>query len=189
MYSLKDRILYRILKHFKPVMVGGYKRADGVWLNQTRIGSTVVIVGKQNFNVADNVFIGHHNFIDASNGIEIGTGCQITNFVSMLTHSSHKAIRLYGSQYNKVGPMIAYGEGSVSIGRYTFIGPHSVIMPGTSIGKGSIVSAFSLVKGTFPDFAILAGNPATVVGDTREMDANYLKDNPGLKQYYDEWAG
>jgi acetyltransferase-like isoleucine patch superfamily enzyme len=189
MYSLKDRILYRILKHFKPVMVGGYKRADGTWLKQTRIGSTVVIVGKQNFNVADNVFIGHHNFIDASNGIEIGTGCQITNFVSLLTHSSHKAIRLYGSQYNKVGPMIAYGEGSVSIGRYTFIGPHSVIMPGTSIGKGSIVSAFSLVKGTFPDFAILAGNPATVVGDTREMDAKYLNENPGLKQYYDEWAG
>jgi acetyltransferase-like isoleucine patch superfamily enzyme len=188
-FTFKERVWYHILKYFRPVMVSGYKRFDGVFLKNTRIGSTVAITGHNNFNISDNVFIGHHNFIEASNGVEIGTGCQLTNFISILTHSSHRAIRLYGKSYNKVGPMLAYGEGSVKIGSYTFVGPHCVIMPGTSIGKGSLVTAFSFVSGEFPDFAIISGNPAKVVGDTRQKDAKYLDMYPELKKYYDEWAG
>jgi len=169
-------------------MVGRYKRYDGVKLPRTRIGSTVTLIGEDKFHIEDNVFIGQYNFIDSSNGITIETGCQITNFVSILTHSSHRAIRLYGMQYNKVGPMIGYGEGEVKIGKYTFVGPHSVIMANTVIGKGCIVSAYSFVRGEFPDFSIIAGNPAKVVGDTRDMDAKFLEIHPELNDYYDEWA-
>ncbi|MBK6640493.1 MAG: hypothetical protein IPG39_04320 [Bacteroidetes bacterium] len=35
------------------------------------------------------------------------------------------------------------------MGAYTFIGPHVTIMPGASIGKGSVIAAYSLVKGEF----------------------------------------
>ena len=113
---------------------------------------------------------------------------QITNYVSVLTHSSHIAIRLYGKEYTKIKDKQAYSKGSVYIGAYSFIGPHTVIMPGTKIGKGCLVSAFSYVKGEFPDFSIIAGNPAIVVGDTRELDQPYLDSNPELKDYYNVWA-
>jgi acetyltransferase-like isoleucine patch superfamily enzyme len=85
--------------------------------------------------------------------------------------------------------MKGYIRGSVDIGAYTFIGPHAIIMPDTTIGKGSIVAAFSYVKGNFPDFSIIAGNPAKVVGDTRKIDEQYLKEHPELNEYYTEWAG
>ena len=169
-------------------MVGRFKRFDGVKLPLTRIGSTVTLIGKDKFMIEDNVYIGQYNFIDSSNGITIETGCQITNFISILTHSSHISIRLYGHQYNKAGKMEAYNEGPVKIGKFTFVGPHSVIMPGTTIGKGSIISAYSYVKGDFPDYAIIAGNPAKVVGDTREMDKEFLESDPEIRNYYDEWA-
>ena len=69
-----------------------------------------------------------------------------------------------------------------------FIGPHVTIMPDTHIGKGCIVSAYSYVKGDFPDFSIIAGNPAKVIGDTRTIDESFLKENPSLKSNYDAWA-
>jgi len=168
-------------------MVGNYKRHDGVRLPNTRISNTTFFYNEENFHVGDYVFIGHHNFIDAQVGVTVEEGCQITNFVSILNHSSHTAIRLYGKAYDE-GPMVGYHSGKVHIGAYTFIGPHAIIMPNTHIGKGSIVSAYSYVRGTFPDFAIISGNPAVVVGDTRTTDQPFLDQYPELKPLYNEWA-
>lgn len=185
---IKLAILNRLwFNHFKPKMVLGYKRKqDNVYLANTRISNTTAIAGEQNLNIGDHVFIGHHNFIDASNGLTIGKGCQITNFVSILTHSSHIAIRLYADKYiENNGKHIGYVKGETLIGNYCFIGPHSVIMPGVKLGIGSVVSAYSYVdQGQYPDYAILAGNPAKVVGDSSSLDQAYLEEHPELKAYY-----
>jgi acetyltransferase-like isoleucine patch superfamily enzyme len=77
---------------------------------------------------------------------------------------------------------------STEIGKYTFVGPHVTIMPNTHIGKGSIVASHSMVKGTFPDFAIIGGIPAKVIGDTREMDEPYLNEHPELRTHYANWS-
>jgi acetyltransferase-like isoleucine patch superfamily enzyme len=189
---IKNYILrHLVFKHFKPEMSSGYKcKQNKKYLTHTRISNTTVIMGENNLYIEDNVYIGHHNVIDASNALEIGEGCQITNFVSILTHSSHVAIRLYGKHYiEHNGEHIGYIKGKTIIGAYSFIGPHSVVMPGVTLGRGSIVSAYSYVKpGIYPEFAILSGNPAIVVGDTRTIDAEYLDKSPQLRKYYHEWA-
>jgi acetyltransferase-like isoleucine patch superfamily enzyme len=181
------RLHYYLFKWFSPLMVKILRDRAGNKLANTRISNTTYIGNPEKLNCADHVFIGHFNFIDASNGLEIDEGCQITNYVSILTHSSHSSIRLYGRNYQG-SEMIGYLKGSVSIGKYTFVGPHSVIMPGAKIGKGCIVSAYSMVKGDFPDFSIISGNPAKVIGDTRELDEPYLREHPELIQFYSEWA-
>lgn len=182
------KIRFHVFKWFAPYMVGRYRTHNGKLLPRTRISNTTYIGNPENLNIEDNVFIGHFNFIDASNGMLIKTGCQITNYISIVTHSSHIAIRLYGNEYNKVSNHLGYVRGSVEIGAYSFIGPHSVIMPSTKIGKGCIVAAYSYVKGEFPDFSIIVGNPAKVVGDTRKLDEEYLKSNPDLASFYKEWT-
>lgn len=161
---------------------------EGRELSDTRVGSTTTIIAIDQLELGNNVFIGQYNFIEASNRIRIEEGCQVTNFISILTHSSHIAIRLYGPEYRKVTDPVGYVKGEVAIGKYTFIGPHSTIMPGTKIGKGCIVSAYSMVKGEFPDFSIISGNPAKVTGDTRDLDKNFLAEHPDLKSNYDKWA-
>ena len=60
-------------------------------------------------------------------------------------------------------------------------------MPGTNIGKGCLISAYSFVSGDFPDFSIIKGNPAVVVGNTKDLDKSYLQD-PEIKKYYEAWA-
>lgn len=178
----------RIMNMTKPHMIYGYRRFDGEFLKNTRISNTVSIGFPQKLHIEDNVFIGHYNVVDASNSIVIGEGCQITNFVSIVTHSSHISLRLYGREYMNNADQKAYQKGEVVIGKYTFVGPHSVIMPDTVIGKGSIVCAYSYVEGKFPDYSVIAGNPAKVIGDTREMDKQYIEMYPDLKEHYSKWA-
>lgn len=191
MSSLLNSITYRIHKLFaslsKPVIIYGYRRTDGTFLKDTRMSTSTVIICPETLQIADNVFIGHFNFIEASNGITIEEGVQITNYVSVTSHSSHNAIRLYGKEYRRTTKEIGYVKGSIKIGAYTFVGPHSLILPGTEIGKGCTISAYSKLSGHYPDYSIIAGNPAKVVGTTQKIDKIFLDKHPELKEtYYDQ---
>lgn len=63
-------------------------------------------------------------------------------------------------------PMIEQGyeeEKEVTIGDDVWIGSRATILPGLSIGKGSIIGASAVVTKDVPEFSIVAGNPARVV--------------------------
>lgn len=172
-----------------PRMVGGYALSDGRFLPHTRVSNCARIDGAERLSMGDHVFIGHFSVIDASNGLHIGEGCQIGFFTGLFTHSSHVAIRLYGRNYVHTPVKAAYFRAPVFIGDYTFVGAHATILPGSRIGRGVIVSAYSLVDGEVPDFAIVAGQPAKVVGDTRQLDRRHLRQHPELLASYQAWAG
>lgn len=48
-----------------------------------------------------------------------------------------------------------------------WIGARAVVLGGARIGRGAIVGAGAVVAGMVPDYAIVAGNPARVVGWAR----------------------
>lgn len=163
--------------------------SQGRVLPGSRISASTCIEYASALELGDDVFIGHFNFIEASAGVRIGQGTQVTNFVSIVTHSTHRSVRL-AAQLS--GRAASEGESAVirapiSLGERCFIGPHSTIEAGTTLGHGTLVAAHSLVRGTFPDFAVLAGSPAKVVGDTRESDVAWLADHPTLQAAYDQW--
>lgn len=184
---IRNRRKQKLLRTTSPTMLYGYQK-NGVNLPDTRIGTSTTLEGEEKLILEDNVFIGQYNFIEASNGITIREGCQITNFISILSHSSHNSIRYYGNSYRKNTDLKGYIKGRVEIGKYTFIGPHATIMPNTIVGKGCIISAYSLLRGDYPDFSIIAGNPATVIGSTKDKDMSFLEKHPELEEYYNEWA-
>lgn len=171
-------------------MVFGAQGRAGQALPHTRIAPSTCIEGEQGLDLADHVFIGQFNFIDATAGLRIGEGVQITNFVSIVTHSSHRSIRLLGRAYaSHHGEVPGYVRAPIEIGAYSFIGPHSVVEAGSRIGKGVVVCAHSRVRGEVPDFAIVAGAPAAVIGDVRTGDARLLAQHPELAPHYAAWAG
>jgi acetyltransferase-like isoleucine patch superfamily enzyme len=129
--------------------------------------------------------------LDGSSGLTIEEGCQIGANVSIFTHSSHISIRLFGKHYSdecKGRVEDGYILKKVLIGKYTFIATGSVILPGVTIGKGCIISANALVNKNVPDYAIVQGNPAEIIGDTRRLDSRYLKRSEQFKNYYEEWS-
>lgn len=186
--------LVRLLAVFTgPRIVYGWANADGSWCPNTRVSTHTCLEGLEGLKLGDHVFIGHFNRIDGSNGLVIEEGVQITNYSSILSHSSHKAVRVMGRRYVSDPNPAGYIRKATRIGAYSFIGPHSVIAPGAQIGKGVIVQGYSFVSGSVPDFAVVGpqahGRPATIIGDTRELDRAVLQRHPELQAVYAHWAG
>jgi acetyltransferase-like isoleucine patch superfamily enzyme len=168
------------------------EESGGIARPFTRIAPSTCIEHEDRLMLADHVYIGPFCFIEASGGVTVGEGVQVTHHVSIVTHSSHRAQRLLGRAYAGwpgPGPRPGWVAGPVVIGPYSFIGPHSVLEAGTTLGRGCIVRAGSVLRGTFPEFSVIAGNPARVVGDSRAGDERWLADHPELRPHHRAWAG
>ena len=164
--------------------------SQGRWLANTRIAPSTCIEHEDRLQLADHVFIGPFNFIEASGGVRIDEGVQVTNFVSIVSHSSHAALRVMGRTYATGNHQrVGFISAPIRIGAYSFIGPHSLIEAGATLGKGCVVAAYSAVRGEFPDFSLIRGSPAQRVGDTRDADMDVLAMHPELQARYREWAG
>ena len=61
----------------------------------------------------------------------------------------------------------------VRIGRAVWIGFEACILPGVTIGEGSVVGARSVVSETVPPFTVVAGNPARPI---RQLEPVNLED-------------
>ncbi len=189
---LRRRITRRLMHALAFRIVFG-ERSQGRDLPMTRISPSTWIDEEARLTLADHVYIGPFNVLEASRGITIDEGVQITSHCAIVTHSSHRAQRLLGREFvSWVDERPGWVGGAVHIGAFSFVGPHSVIEAGSTLGRGTLVRAGSVVRGTFPDFAVLAGNPAQVVGDTRDADARFFAANPDLAQVLeplrDAWA-
>jgi acetyltransferase-like isoleucine patch superfamily enzyme len=63
------------------------------------------------------------------------------------------------------------------VGRRASIGSNGTILPGVTIGERALVAAGAVVTRDVPAGAIVAGVPATVIGNTDELGAS--PDSPG----------
>ncbi len=172
---------------YTPFMVYGfYNRVQKKFMKYTRISSTSKVMYKKNLDVEDNVWIGHYSLLDASNGIKIGKNVQTGSHISIFSHSSHYSIRLLGDTYLNTNNRIGYINGEVNIGDYTFIGTGTVIFPGVRIGKGCLIKACSVVTKSFPDYAIISGNPAVQMGSTIQLDEKYFIEKVVQENYFDK---
>ena len=109
----------------------------------------------------------------------IGEGVVISVNVFLLTHDWSLLKRYMARKVVADGvyfEKLAFKP--LSIGAETFIGAGAIILPGTTIGKYCIVGAGAVVKGNVPDYAIVVGNPATCIGDTRDEKFKLVVDNP-----------
>ncbi len=183
--SFKQKLLFNIFyKWIKPELLT-FKDKENKVVKGTGVSNMTHISNLKNIVLGEDVFIGHFNYIDGFQKVHIGKGSQITNYVSILTHSSHDSLRLDPLNMNHFGLL----SGNVEIGEYCYIGAHSVIMPNSKLGKGCIVSAYSYVSGVFPDYSILRGQPAKIIGNTKTRDIEFLNNNPAVKSTYYEKDG
>lgn len=185
--GLAISIVQNLLSFFhQPFMVYGFKNhVRNKRMRQTRLSSSVKILCRNKLDIMDSVWIGHFCVLDASNGLRIGEGVQTGSHISIYSHSSHMSIRLLGSDYLKTDDRAGYIKAAVSIGDYTFLGDSCVVFPGVSIGKGCLVKAGAIVTQSVPDYSIVAGVPATVVGTIKDIDRRFMSDPQIRNTYFD----
>lgn len=99
--------------------------------------------------------------------ISIGNNVTICANVKFYEHDIVHRMWNYDPSYT--GPRVQQYEGQIEIGDNTVIGGSSIILYNVNIGKNVLVAAGSVVTKSVPDFSIVAGNPAKIIGDTREL--------------------
>jgi acetyltransferase-like isoleucine patch superfamily enzyme len=112
--------------------------------------------------VGEYTYFGELNNIRVAGITRIGAKCQISQGVSIIgsNHSTVPGIAILDqpSRTDKVGVII---EDDV------WIGANSTILPGVTIGSGSIVAAGSVVTKDVPPNVIVAGVPARVIKERK----------------------
>lgn len=172
----------------RPFMVYGYlDRSSRQFQKFTRIGSTVTILCPEKLSIANHVWVWHHSILDASEGLEINEGVQIGAFVGIFTHGSDSSIRLLGRSFVDIPheERLGYTRGSVKIGRYSFIGTGSVVLPGVTIGEGCVIGPGTIVSKSIPNYSFAFGRPGHVVhGSTIDFDVQHFSRHDYSESYY-----
>jgi galactoside O-acetyltransferase len=113
--------------------------------------------------IEDGVLLGAFSHIAGRGGVRIGeftaTGANVHIYsVTNLPYHMERLGELVSMSHTIPVSQQSVEESSVDIGSYVFLGYGSLILPGTSIGDGTIVHALAEVSGGFPAFAILSGH-------------------------------
>ena len=112
--------------------------------------------------IGRNTIIGQGVFLDGRDKLQIGDHVDIAS-----------EVMVYNSEHDINAEDFHATVAPVAIGDYVFIGPRAVILPGVKIGKGAVIAAGAVVTEDVPEYAIVGGVPAKVIGERRLKDLHY----------------
>lgn len=116
----------------------------------------------RNIEIGEDTIIGNGAFLDGRAPLIIGNHVDIASEV-MIYNSEHD---INAEDFHAI-------EDAVEIGDYVFIGPRAIILPGVKIGMGAVIGAGAVVTASVPDFAIVGGVPAKVIGQRKLKNPRY----------------
>jgi len=123
-------------------------------------------------------------FVEIQSGVKIGAQCKIQSHAFICTGVTieDEVFIGHGVMFtNDMFPRSTNPDGSLQtdddwelvetlIKRRASIGSGATILAGITIGENALVGAGAVVTKDVPDFAIVAGVPAKVMGDVRERE-------------------
>lgn len=112
--------------------------------------------------IGQDSIVGDGAFLDGRAPLQIGSHTDIAS-----------QVLIYNSEHDIESQDFKAIEESVEIGDYVFIGPRVIILPGVRIGKGAVIAAGAVVTKNVPDFAIVGGIPAKIIGERMNKNPQY----------------
>ncbi len=153
------------------------------------IGNNVILSYEQNMEFGGRVFVGDGGKFYAEGGLKIGAYTKFgQQCIIMTTEHNYKCNTRIPYDHRDVAR-------PVEIGKNCWIGLRSIILGGIKIEDGAIVGAGSVVTKSVPKCAIVAGNPARIIGwrDKNEYERlekaglNFPQDNePSYSLIFDD---
>lgn len=123
-------------------------------------------------------------FVEIQRGVEIGARCKISShsFICDGVTIEDGVFVGHGVMFiNDIYPRATNEDGSLQtaddwelvttrIKKRASLGSNATILAGITIGEGAVIGAGAVVTRDVPDYAIVAGVPAKVIGDVRERE-------------------
>jgi dTDP-4-amino-4,6-dideoxy-D-glucose acyltransferase len=167
-----------VILNSKELMRLGLKRVG----NNVQISSLSSFHNPQNISIGDNVRI--DDFVVLSGNIDIGSYVHFSVHSSVIsprsnvrignfsTISFYSCITSSNDDYSGeflMNPTVPIAftnvlDSPVILKNHVAIGAHSLILPGVTLGEGSVVGANSLVKCDIPSWQVFGGTPAKKIG-------------------------
>ena len=124
---------------------------------RSRLSTNVSLLHPHNISLGENVGVARDVVLDGRGGLEIGDGTLI-GFESLIITSTHNYARIDIpiSEQDMISKPIKIGENC-------WIGARAILLPGVTIGNGSIIGANAVVTKDIPEYSIAAGIPCKVV--------------------------
>ena len=144
------------VKIFQPDLVNLYGCAIGA---DTKIGAFVEI--QKNASIGARCKISSHTFI--CEGVTVEDEVFIGHGVMFINDLYPRAANADGSLQTEADWKVI----DTRIKRRASIGSNATISAGVTIGEAALVGAGAVVTRDVPDYAIVAGVPARVIGDVR----------------------
>lgn len=153
--------------------------ADDVELAASAKVCSPALVNLYGCAIGDETTIGP--FVEIQRGVRIGARCKVSShsFICAGVTIEDEVFVGHGVMFtNDRYPRAATSDGRLRgagdwelietvVRRGASIGTHATILPGVTVGARALVAAGAVVTHDVPPYAIVAGVPARVIGDTR----------------------
>ncbi len=145
------------VKIFQPTLVNLYGCTIG---RETKIGAFVEI--QKEATVGARCKISSHTFV--CSGVTIEDEVFVGHGVIFINDIYPQAANADGSMQTEADWHCA----QTRVKRRASIGSNATIMGGVTIGEGALIGAGAVVTRNVPDYAIVVGVPARIIGDRRK---------------------
>jgi acetyltransferase-like isoleucine patch superfamily enzyme len=119
--------------------------------------------------------------------LKVGSFCSIAKNVTIFLGGNHRTdwittypFSVFWESAKNISGHPA-SKGDVIIGHDVWIGEGAVILSGVRIGNGAVIGAHAVVTRDVPSYAIVAGNPATI------MRSRFSKDEIDILESLEWW--
>lgn len=120
---------------------------------RVRLRMPVVIYSPEQLELGDRVDIGEFTHIRANGGVRIGSGVLIAANVTITSRGHNVELPRWG----------VTADAPVVIEDDVWIGAGAIVLPGVTIGRGSVVAAGAVVTADVPPFTVVGGVPAKTI--------------------------
>lgn len=112
--------------------------------------------------IGNNCVINREVYLDGRAGVQIGNNVNVSFQVCLLSlHHDHN-----NPDFSSIGAPVVVQD-------HAWIGARAIILPGVTIGEGAVVAAGAVVTRSVPNYAVVGGVPARIIGQ-RNPNLTYV---------------